>query len=117
VTPLIIKWHFIREKIDFLYRNNSRYDSQKHLPLIAFLIEHSFSYVTTPVPKVSSGKIVRIRTFSSKLISRNIDIWLPEGYSNQKKYAVLYMHDGQMLFDSTTTWNKQDWQADEVAIS
>jgi hypothetical protein len=25
------------------------------------------------------------------------------------------MHDGQMLFDSTTTWNKQDWQADEVA--
>jgi len=68
------------------------------------------------VPKVSSGKIVRIENFPSKLISaRNIDIWLPEGYSNRKKYAVVYMHDGQMLFDSTTTWNKQDWQADEVA--
>ncbi|WP_229363577.1 alpha/beta hydrolase [Flectobacillus sp. BAB-3569] len=67
-------------------------------------------------PKVSSGKIVRIENFPSKLISaRNIDIWLPEGYSNRKKYAVVYMHDGQMLFDSTTTWNKQDWQADEVA--
>jgi len=70
----------------------------------------------TPAPHVSSGKIVRIENFSSKFISpRNIDIWLPEGYSSQKKYAVLYMHDGQMLFDSTTTWNKQDWQADEVA--
>jgi enterochelin esterase-like enzyme len=70
----------------------------------------------TPAPHVSSGKIVRIENFSSKFISpRNIDIWLPEGYSSQKKYAVLYMHDGQMLFDSTTTWNKQDWQADKVA--
>lgn len=70
----------------------------------------------TPTPHVSSGKIVRIENFSSKFISpRNIDIWLPEGYSSQKKYAVLYMHDGQMLFDSTTTWNKQDWQADKVA--
>lgn len=70
----------------------------------------------TPAPHASSGKIVRIENFSSKFIfPRNIDIWLPEGYSSQKKYAVLYMHDGQMLFDSTTTWNKQDWQADEVA--
>lgn len=70
----------------------------------------------TPLPAVSSGKIMRIENFSSKFVSpRNIDIWLPKGYNNQKKYAVLYMHDGQMLFDSTITWNKQDWQADEVA--
>jgi predicted alpha/beta superfamily hydrolase len=27
---------------------------------------------------------------------------------------VLYMHDGQMLFDSTATWNKQEWKVDEV---
>lgn len=70
----------------------------------------------TPLPAVFSGKIMRIENFSSKFVSpRNIDIWLPKGYNNQKKYAVLYMHDGQMLFDSTITWNKQDWQADEVA--
>ena len=24
------------------------------------------------------------------------------------------MHDGQMLFDSTTTWNRQEWKVDEV---
>jgi enterochelin esterase-like enzyme len=24
------------------------------------------------------------------------------------------MHDGQMLFDSTQTWNKKEWKADEV---
>jgi enterochelin esterase-like enzyme len=28
---------------------------------------------------------------------------------------VIYFHDGQMLFDSNTTWNKQEWGLDEVA--
>lgn len=31
-----------------------------------------------------------------------------------KKYAVLYMHDGQMLFDSTINWNHQEWGVDET---
>jgi predicted alpha/beta superfamily hydrolase len=39
---------------------------------------------------------------------------LPEGYSPKKKYAVLYMHDGQMLYDSTVAWNKQEWGVDET---
>jgi predicted alpha/beta superfamily hydrolase len=46
---------------------------------------------------------------------RNIDVWLPEDYDTTRKYAVIYMNDGQMLFDSTTTWNKQEWGADETA--
>ena len=46
---------------------------------------------------------------------RNVDVWLPENYDTTRSYSVTYMHDGQMLFDSTTTWNKQEWGADEVA--
>ncbi len=68
------------------------------------------------LPQVSSGKLVRVENFKSKYITqRNIDIWLPHGYDSKKKYAVLYMHDGQMLFDSTTTWNRQTWDVDDVA--
>ncbi len=67
------------------------------------------------IPNVSSGRIERISNLSSKYVdTRNIDIWLPEGYSTEKKYAVVYMHDGQMLFDSTKTWNKQEWMVDEI---
>lgn len=67
------------------------------------------------IPEVSSGKIVRIADFQSKyVISRNIDVWLPDGYGTDKKYAVIYMNDGQMLFDSTITWNKQEWRVDEI---
>ncbi len=64
---------------------------------------------------VSYGKAERIGNFDSKYISpRNVDVWLPDSYTENEKYPVLYMHDGQMLFDSTTTWNKQEWGVDEV---
>lgn len=64
---------------------------------------------------VSSGKVQRFDNFASKFVdARNVDVLLPEGYTPTKKYAVLYMHDGQMLFDSTKTWNKQEWKVDET---
>ncbi len=64
---------------------------------------------------LSSGKLFRIKNYESKFVSpRNIDVWLPENYSDKKTYATLFMHDGQMLFDSTTTWNKQEWKVDET---
>ncbi len=65
--------------------------------------------------KVSQGSIERIEDFSSQYVpSRNIDVWLPENYNPKKKYAVLYMHDGQMLFDASHTWNHQEWKVDEA---
>lgn len=60
------------------------------------------------------GQIKRIESFPSQHIeARTVDIWLPKNYSKTKKYQVLYMHDGQMLFDAKTTWNKQEWGVDE----
>ncbi|TXG36644.1 alpha/beta hydrolase [Seonamhaeicola maritimus] len=65
---------------------------------------------------LSSGSLFRIDSLKSNYIKpRPVDVWLPEDYSKDKKYAVLYMHDGQMLFDSTVTWNKQEWKVDEWA--
>jgi enterochelin esterase-like enzyme len=67
-------------------------------------------------PVVSSGTLNYITNFESKFVAaRDVEIWLPNGYSANKKYAVLYMHDGQMLFDAATTWNKQAWEVDETA--
>jgi enterochelin esterase-like enzyme len=71
--------------------------------------------ICAQLPNVSSGQLKRFQNFSSKFVTaRNVDVWLPEGYSPKKKYAVLYMHDGQMLYDSSATWNKQAWEVDEV---
>jgi predicted alpha/beta superfamily hydrolase len=69
-------------------------------------------------PNVVSGTIERIEDFPSTYVQpRNIDIWLPAGYSAKTEYAVLYMHDGQMLFDPQMSWNKQSWNVDDIASS
>lgn len=66
--------------------------------------------------ELKAGRVVRISDFGSKLIApRNVDVWLPDGYNENQKYDVLYMHDGQMLFDPESTWNKQAWDADDIA--
>lgn len=63
-----------------------------------------------------AGTLHRVDGFPSKYIQeRPVDVWLPEDYSEDNNYAVLYMHDGQMLFDAKTTWNKQEWKVDEWA--
>lgn len=85
------------------------------LVLTALLIFGCRHNTVSKLPEVSSGKIVRIEDFQSKFVDpRNVDVWLPDGYKPDKKYSVIYMNDGQMLFDSTITWNKQEWQVDEI---
>jgi enterochelin esterase-like enzyme len=82
--------------------------------LLGFCLS-SFLALGQTTPQVVSGKIERITQFPSKYVTaRNVDVWLPDGYSPNKKYAVLYMHDGQMLYDATTTWNKTAWEVDDV---
>ncbi len=84
--------------------------------LVIFIVCSFFSIAQNANEiKVVEGKVIRHANFNSKFVNaRNVDVWLPENYSNQKKYAVLYMHDGQMIFDSTNTWNKQEWGIDEA---
>ena len=77
--------------------------------------EESAIKLETYAGQLGSGSIKSIKNFPSKFVrSRNVDIWLPDSFSEDKKYAVLYMHDGQMLFDANTTWNKQEWLVDET---
>ncbi len=73
--------------------------------------------IVSPAPlRVASGRVERLAAFPSAFVeARNVDVWLPADYPGKAPYAVLYMHDGQMLFDAATTWNKQEWQVDEVA--
>jgi len=66
--------------------------------------------------QVTSGRLVEItKDVPSSLAPRKVHVWLPDGFEQNGKHDVLYMHDGQMLFDAKTTWNKQDWGVDEIA--
>lgn len=48
---------------------------------------------------------------------RRVSVYLPPGYNEdaERRYPVLYMHDGQNLFDPTTAVNGVSWSADEAA--
>ena len=75
-----------------------------------------------PVKQSTAAENVQVLPYSF-LISeldrqRTVRLYLPPSYvlSNaSKRYPVIYMHDGQMLFDAKTTWNKQEWMIDEVS--
>ena len=77
----------------------------------------SFNLHARPAPKdISAGKIKTYINFASEFIQpRNVHVWTPDGYNANKRYPVLYMHDGNMLFDAAVTWNNQEWGVDEVA--
>jgi len=69
-----------------------------------------------PLPSVTVGRVERMAAFPSQFVSaRNIDVWLPPGYDGTVRCPVIYMHDGQMLFDASITWNKKSWQLAETA--
>ena len=65
----------------------------------------------------TKSDIVQIENFKSEFVKpRNIEIWLPPGYKgSDKKYPVLYMHDGQNVFNSKTAMNNTAWEADNTA--
>ena len=70
------------------------------------------------IPTVAHGTLERFPQFTSQYVpSRDVVVWLPEGYQTGDSCVVLYMHDGNMLFDATTTWNRREWQVDEVTDS
>ncbi len=88
----------------------------KKIVLISFwLIALTVNAQQEILSKVCEGKVIRYANFKSAFVdARNVDVWLPANYNKNQKYAVLYIHDGQMLFDSTQTWNKQEWGVDET---
>lgn len=84
--------------------------------LILIVIFSPIMLISQNIQQPCCGKIIHIDNFTSKYVKpRNIDIWLPDNYDGKTKFSVLYMHDGQMLFDSTNTWNHQAWDVDDMA--
>jgi predicted alpha/beta superfamily hydrolase len=73
-----------------------------------------------PVPVTGpgvTGTVLRYPSMpSGHVAARNIDVWLPPGYDREpdKHYPVLYMHDGQNLFDPATSYGGVDWGIDET---
>ncbi len=64
----------------------------------------------------SSGRLVEMGELPSALVGpRAVTLWLPPGYERGRdRYPVIYMHDGQNLFDAKKTNFGVEWGMDEA---
>ncbi|SDR96718.1 alpha-amylase family glycosyl hydrolase [Opitutus sp. GAS368] len=72
------------------------------------------------LPAAASGaRIEHHPAYSSRFVApRNVDVWLPPGYDAHagERYPVIYMHDGQNLFDPATSYGGVPWSADQAML-
>lgn len=66
-----------------------------------------------------TGNIHQHTHFESKILRNRRDVWvyLPRGYrrNRRQRYPVLYLHDGQNVFDAATSYSHVEWGVDEAA--
>jgi len=70
------------------------------------------------VKSTVTGTLILHKAFESLNLKkpRTIAVWLPPSYSDSTdRYPVLYLHDGQNLFDASTAAFGTEWNADETA--
>lgn len=74
---------------------------------------HVYPYFTA-----ANGRLATISNFFSPQLNnrRNIILYLPPSYDQNpaKRYPVVYMHDGQNLFNAQTAFGGVEWQVDET---
>ena len=67
------------------------------------------------------GTLVYWTDFPSKFLgpARHVSVWLPPGYDQdtERRYKVLYMSDGQNLFDPRIANTGVDWGVDEAVTA
>ncbi|MEN9564046.1 MAG: hypothetical protein RIR73_2290 [Chloroflexota bacterium] len=60
-------------------------------------------------------KLQRHELFPSQFVkARHVDVWLPKDYSEGKRYAVLYMHDGQNIVEAVSSIGGISWRIDQA---
>ncbi len=67
-----------------------------------------------------TGRVDYYKNIKGKgILPRDILVWVPPDYNEDstRRYSVLYMQDGQNLFDPSTSAFGVDWQLDETADS
>lgn len=92
------------------------------LILLSYLVQSATGAHQTIATHCSVVGDLELRPFTSAVFhnTRMLRVWLPPGYksseNHDRHYPVLYLNDGQDLFDAcTSVFNAQEWQVDETA--
>ena len=78
------------------------------------------SLVPTPIRAGGATGDLRLHEFRSRVFrnTRFLRVWLPPGYddaqNHSRHYPVLYLNDGQNLFEASSSFTGVEWQVDET---
>ena len=70
-----------------------------------------------PMPPGVTGELRTHERMESRFVDpRRVDVWLPPSYAADptRRFPVVYMHDGQNLFDPALSYIGVDWGVDEA---
>ncbi|MBP6596935.1 MAG: alpha/beta hydrolase [Arenimonas sp.] len=90
-------------------------------PVLAGLLAGALAACATapvaPAPDkvAATGTVESWGPMASRYVAaRRVDVWLPPSYAGhpERRYPVLYMHDGQNLFDPALAYTGVDWDVD-----
>lgn len=88
------------------------------------LVKHDIYFWLNGKPRIFEGRVIGNVKYhenmqGNEILERTVVVLLPADYEQNtaKKYPVLYMHDGQNLFDPQTSSFGVDWQIDETLDS
>jgi enterochelin esterase-like enzyme len=84
-------------------------------------IENRTGGVSAAIRATGATGDLRLHEFRSRIFknTRFLRVWLPPGYDDRQNsgryYPVLYLNDGQNLFESSTAFGGVEWVVDETA--
>jgi len=89
------------------------------MPDLGTTLRTAFTRMLNRRSAVRRGRLDVVPDFESKILAnqRQITIYMPPGYEDRpdRRYPVLYMQDGQNLFDDTRAFAGHSWRLREAA--
>ena len=86
---------------------------------LSYIIPNWKDSLYNSTPEITGNYIYSKNVHPKGLPPRNVIVWLPPTYLSdfEKRYPVLYIHDGQNVFDPNTSTLGYDWRIDEIGDS
>ncbi len=110
-------------KTEALTEDGIKHDNYKFIVINDTIIDHTIYKWRDEnnLPNNITGNVKYHNDFYSPQLDniRDVIVWLPPSYNTQisKRYPVLYLHDGQSVFDPCTSFLGIDWQLDETVTN
>ncbi|HEX7695718.1 MAG TPA: alpha/beta hydrolase-fold protein [Sphingomonas sp.] len=80
--------------------------------MIRLVLAFVLALLATPALADPADGLQSPITVQSKFVpARTVQVWLPPDYaSSGKRYPVLYLHDGQNVYDTPSPWSGKSWE-------